>query len=226
MRATISLPGIFTPVKVGDMILVDGGVLENIPVDPVRSMGADVVIAVALETNRPRPDGIKSLADVMRQTISLAIAKNEQRSEAKADLVISVDTRRFSANDYRQWKEIVEAGCRAAKAQQSRLAQFEVSQSEWDAYVSDRQSRMRPSEKKGSLLAVTSPDLSFQKNAQSELRRTIGDKVVSEQHLETVLSGMVAATAVPGAAYDWQRDTTGQSGYQVKFAERPTPSGL
>ena len=102
MRATMSLPGIFTPVKIGDMVLVDGGVLENIPVDAVRRMGADLVIAVALETNRPNPDQIKSLSDVMRQTIALSIMKNEQRSEAKADLVISVDTRHFSGNDYRR----------------------------------------------------------------------------------------------------------------------------
>ena len=51
---------IFTPVKLENMVLVDGGVLENIPVDAVRNMGADFVIAVALETNRPNPDQIKS----------------------------------------------------------------------------------------------------------------------------------------------------------------------
>ena len=53
------------------------------------------------------------------------------------------------------------------------------------------------------------------------MRRTIGDKAVSEQRLEEVLSGMVAATAVPGAAYDWQQDDSGDGGYRVKFAERP-----
>ena len=62
MRATMSLPGMFTPVKFGNMVLVDGGVLENIPVDAIRSMGADRVIAVALGTNRPNPDQIKSLS--------------------------------------------------------------------------------------------------------------------------------------------------------------------
>ncbi len=221
MRATMSLPGIFTPVKLENMVLVDGGVLENIPVDAVRNMGADLVIAVALETNRPGPDQIKSLSDVMRQTIALTIAKNEQRSEAKADLVISVDTRRFSGNDYHRWKEIIDAGYEAAKRQQSELARFEVSQKDWDMYVAQRRSRMRPFEKHGRVLAVRSPEPSFQKNAESEMRRNIGDKAVSEQRLEEVLSGMVAATAVPGAAYDWEQDDSGDRGYRVKFAERP-----
>jgi len=226
MRATMSLPGIFAPVKLENMVLVDGGVLENIPVEAVRGMGADVVIAVALETDRPNPDQIKSLSDVMRQTISLAISKNEQRSEAKADLVISVDTRRFSGNDYRRSEEIIHAGYEAAKARQAQLARFEASPKEWDAYISERQSRMRPSERRGRVLAITSPDPSFQKNAESEMRRTIGDKAVSEQQLETVLSGMVAATAVPGAAYEWQQSESEEAGYRVKLAERPSDQVL
>jgi NTE family protein len=226
MRATMSLPGIFTPVKLKDMVLVDGGVLENIPVDAVRNMGADLVIAVALETNRPSPDQIKTLPDVMRQTIALTIVKNEQRSEAKADLVISVNTRRFSGNDYPRWKEIVDAGYEAAKAHESQLARFEVSPEDWDAYISARRSRMRRTERRGKVLAIASPDPSFQKNAESEMRRTIADKTVSEQRLEEVLSGMVAATAVPGAAYDWQQDDSEEGGYRVKFAERPTDQVL
>src|SRR5271166_569437 len=156
MRATMSLPGIFTPVKTGSMVLVDGGVLENMPVEAVRNMGANVVIAVALETNRPNPDQIKSLADVMRQTIALAIAKNQQASKAKADLVISVDTTRFSVNDYQRWKEIIDAGYEAARAHQSELARFEVSPKDWDAYISERRSRMRPAEKSGRVLAIAS----------------------------------------------------------------------
>ena len=157
MRATMSLPGIFTPVKLENMVLVDGGVLENIPVDAVRNMGADLVIAVALETNRPNPDQIKSLSDVMRQTIALTIAKNEQRSEAKADLVISVDTRRFSGNDYHRWKEIIDAGYEAAK----------LNNPNWPASKSHRRTgtRMSPSgdrecahsRKSGRVLAVSKP---------------------------------------------------------------------
>jgi hypothetical protein len=143
-----------------------------------------------------------------------------------ADVVISVDTRRFSGNDYRRSEEIIRAGYDAAKAQHAELARFEVSTDEWDAYLSDRQSRMRPSDVRGRILAVSSPDPSFQKNAGSELHRTIGDNAVSQQQLEKVLSGMVAATAVPGAAYDWQRGDDGEGGYRVRFAERPSDQVL
>ena len=81
---------------------------------------------------------------------------------------------------------------------------------------------MRFSSNRGRVLAVSSPDPSFQRNAQAEIHRTIGDGVVSEKDLEKTLSGMVAATAVPGASYEWQSEGARQGGYVVKFAERPT----
>ena len=222
MRSTMSLPGVFTPVKLDRMVLVDGGMLDNIPVDAVRDMGAKIVIAVAFENPKVNPSQIKSLTDVMQQTISLVIAKNEQRSLAMADLVISVDTKRFSGTDYGRWSEIIEAGYQAAKAHASELARFELSEQEWNAYLDQRRTRMRFSSDRGRVLAVSSQDPSFQRNAQAEIHRTIGDRVVSEKELENALSGIVAATAVSGAAYDWQQDGSGLGGYKVKFAGRPT----
>lgn len=221
MRATMSLPGVFTPVKLDRMVLVDGGVLDNIPVDAVRGMGAKIVIAVSFETPKVNPDQIKSLTDVMQQTISLVIAKNEQRSLAEADIVISVDTRRFSTTDYQRWNEIIEAGYQAAKAHASELSRFELSQQDWNAYLAQRRARMRFSSDRGRVLAVSSPDASFQRNAQAEIHRTLDDRAVSEKKLENTLSGIVAATAVPGAAYEWQPEGSAPGGYKVKFAGRP-----
>jgi NTE family protein len=222
MRATMSLPGVFTPVKLDRMVLVDGGVLENIPVDAVRDMGAKMVIAVAFETPKVKSDQFKSLPDVMRQTISLVIAKNEQRSLSNADLVITVDTKRFASTDYQRWSEIIEAGYEAARANASQLAPFELSEQDWNAYLAQRKTRIQLPHDRGRVLAVLSPNPSFQRNAQAEIHRTIGDSAVSEEDLEKTLSGMVAATAVPGASYEWQQDSSGLGGYKVKFAERPT----
>lgn len=222
MRATMSLPGVFTPVKLDRMVLVDGGVLDNIPVDAVRDMGASVVIAVAFETPKANPDQFKSLSDVMGQTILLVVEKNEQRSLKNADLVISVDTKRFSGTDYRRWSEIIDAGYDAAKQHAYQLARFELSQQDWNTYLTQRKARMRFASEKGKVLVVSSPNPSFQRDAKDEIRRTIGDKVVSGKELESTLSGMVAATAVPGAAYEWLQEGSGPGGYRVKFAERPT----
>lgn len=226
MRATMALPGVFTPVKVDNMILVDGGVLQNIPVDAVREMGASIVIAIALEAPDPKPEQFKTLSDVMKQTIALAVANNAERSLQKADLVISVDTKRFSGTDYSRWREIIEAGYRAADAHAAELAPLELPPQDWDAYLVQRRARMRPAGQSGRILAVASPDAAFQKNAQAEIRRKLGDQAISEKELEKTLAGMVAATGVPGAAYEWGQAGEGQTGYKVKFAERPTDQVL
>jgi NTE family protein len=55
VRASISIPGIFTPTKYQDYYLVDGGVVDPVPVDVLQKMGADVIIAVSLTEKNPKP---------------------------------------------------------------------------------------------------------------------------------------------------------------------------
>ncbi len=55
VRASISIPGIFTPVKYQDYYLVDGGLVDPVPVDVVEKMGADIIIAVSLTEKTPKP---------------------------------------------------------------------------------------------------------------------------------------------------------------------------
>ena len=55
LRASMSIPGIFKPVEYNGLLLVDGGMLNNLPVDVCRQMGADIVIAVDLQQNEQKP---------------------------------------------------------------------------------------------------------------------------------------------------------------------------
>lgn len=226
MRATMSIPGIFTPVKRDGMVLVDGGLVENIPVDAVRNMGAQTVIAVSLEIAQSKPDQIKSLPDVLRQTVAVAVLQNERRSLASANLVIDVDTRKFYGTDYSQWREIIKAGYEAAQKMAPELARFELSPEEWKSYVEARNRRILPSRNKGAVVAVVSSDPKFQHNAEFEIRRKLGHGVVSEHRLEETLTGMVAATAVPGASYEWQQEPDKNRGYKVTFPQRPSDQVL
>jgi NTE family protein len=221
MRATMSLPAVFTPVELNGMVLVDGGIVQNIPVEVVREMGAKTVIAVALESPGAKPDQLKSFPDILRQTVSVAITQNERRSLASADLVISVDTKKFSGTDYDRWKELIQAGYEAAKSKAAELDKFEMSTEEWSQYLQSRNERIRPAKRQGAVVAVTSPVPSFQQKAQAEIRRKLDDRVVPQRELDEVLTGMVAATAVPGASYEWQQGKGKAEGYKVNFTQRP-----
>ena len=71
MRATMSIPGVFAPVEWNGMMLVDGGALNNLPVDVVRDMGADVVICVDLSTGWKKKEDLKSASSVVDQLIGI-----------------------------------------------------------------------------------------------------------------------------------------------------------
>ncbi len=221
MRATMSIPAIFTPVRMDGMVLVDGGIVETVPVEVVRDMGAQKVIAVTLETPTPKPEELKSLPDILRQVSNVTAAQNIRRSLASADLIISVDTREFSTTDYKKWREIIQAGYDAAQKQAAELRPYELSAEEWELYTRSRNERMRRVERRAAVVAVDAPSSSFQQKAQAEIRRKLDDRVVSQRELDNVLTGMVSATAVPGASYMWQQGPGEMEGYKVNFAQRP-----
>src|SRR5262249_35889787 len=92
LRATMSLPAIFSPSRQAYRIYVDGGMLNNLPVDVARQMGAEVVIAVHLKTKPLDPHEPLSSIGVLGESVDVVITSNELRSIEKADIVITVNT--------------------------------------------------------------------------------------------------------------------------------------
>ncbi len=71
MRSTMSIPGLFAPVRTGGMVLVDGGMRNNFPVNVAREMGADIVIGIDLSESNAKAEEIQNLADIMLSTMNL-----------------------------------------------------------------------------------------------------------------------------------------------------------
>ena len=71
MRSTMSIPGMFTPVRVGGMVLVDGGLRDNYPTALAREMGADIVIGVDLSQKQKSYMQINNIADIVSQGIDM-----------------------------------------------------------------------------------------------------------------------------------------------------------
>ena len=71
MRSTMSIPGLFAPVRTEGMVLVDGGMRNNYPVNICRSLGADIVIGIDLSTRSMQAEEIQNLADIMYQGMDL-----------------------------------------------------------------------------------------------------------------------------------------------------------
>ena len=220
LRATMAIPGIFTPVNWDGTILIDGGVTDNIPVDVVRKMGAERVIAVSLETPSLAANQFTSLTTVLRQTASISVLQNERQSIAKADTVIHVHIRGLGGTDYERSGELVRQGYASAQAMGQELAAYQISDVEWQIYTEHRRQLIRPIRDEGPLVEVSSPQAKVQPNAQRELYRKLGSQSFSEDKLEDVLTGVVAASGLPGAYYEWRNVPGKPQGYRVEFLDR------
>lgn len=100
MRASMAIPGVFTPVRMGDSVLVDGGMSNNLPVDVAQKMGADVIISVTVQNDLLTADEITDAASVLNQIIDLNCKKKYYDNLTKSDILMRVDVRGFTAASF------------------------------------------------------------------------------------------------------------------------------
>lgn len=118
--ASTCLPGIFSPVSHNNKMLVDGGLVENLPVSTVKSMGAEFVIASDLNGNNSltKPQNILEVLVNSFQIIMLASSRGQAK---KADLLIQPDLTEFNSTDTTKAKQLIAQGNKAANHQLSQL---------------------------------------------------------------------------------------------------------
>ncbi|AOJ83318.1 hypothetical protein WS86_21790 [Burkholderia savannae] len=144
IRASMALPGLFSPAEIDGRALVDGGLVSNLPVDAARRMGADVVIAVDIGSPLRPLNALASPADVMQQMIGILIRQNvaEQRKQLRPDdILLAPDLGKQTFTDFQTANQSIAAGEAAAVAALPRLERYALSPEQYDAY---RASHRRP----------------------------------------------------------------------------------
>jgi predicted acylesterase/phospholipase RssA len=121
MRASISLPLVFKPFALDTLLLVDGGIIENIPVDIARKQGADVVVAVDMTANLATDENMSLPWELVGRVTTILQESRKMASLAKADLVIAPDLDRHHVSDFSEIGVLISAGYLAAKAQMPQL---------------------------------------------------------------------------------------------------------
>lgn len=97
LRATMSIPGLFAPVQTGGMVLVDGGMRNNFPVDIAKDLGADIVIGIELRDEPSVNQGNgKSILNIVQGAIRMYSVDSFERSMASVDLRIKPDLKEFN----------------------------------------------------------------------------------------------------------------------------------
>lgn len=127
LRASMAVSGFFPPVEIEGRLLVDGGLANNLPIDVVRAMGADIVIAVDLPTVLKSEDELSSLVDVLGQSVSILIMRSteEQLGTLRPDdLLIAPNLGDMSAADFERAVTAIEPGESAAWEVAARLREL------------------------------------------------------------------------------------------------------
>lgn len=113
VSGSCAVPGVFTPVEYGEMLLVDGMLKNNVPADVARNMGANVVIAIDLHENRGMGTMSTKLFPVLSSSLGVLLQTNVEAKLKYADLVITPDLDRFSATKIEEIDAMIEVGYNA-----------------------------------------------------------------------------------------------------------------
>ncbi len=100
MRASMAIPGVFAPVRLDSMVLVDGAVANNYPVDVARSMGADLVIGVDVGSGLKSAGELKSTGDLLGQITDFYGLEKYQKNVSQTDAYIKVNVKGYSSASF------------------------------------------------------------------------------------------------------------------------------
>ncbi len=144
IRSSMSVPGAFAPVRVDDRLLVDGGMVDNVPVDVVRSMGADRLIVIDVGSPLHDEASLTNPVVIMDQMISaLMIAKTNQvlSTLGPQDVLIRPELGDITAAEFNRGKEAIDIGQRAAEAALPQLRKYSVDEATYAAFRAKQQRR-------------------------------------------------------------------------------------
>lgn len=123
ISASSAFPLYFTPVEMDGRLLIDGGVLSNVPVDAVRRLGAEIVIAVDLGSVAISQERL-NLTSILQRSADIMIRKMTDDSLSRADIVIKPEIEQFPVFDLKYFSEFVQRGKEAAQKAMPLINQF------------------------------------------------------------------------------------------------------
>ncbi|NNB45190.1 patatin-like phospholipase family protein [Pseudomonas chlororaphis] len=132
IRASMSIPAVFAPVEMDGRLLVDGGMTDNIPLDVARDMGVDIAIVVDIGTPLRSRQQLATVVDVLNQSITLMTRRNSEEQLAtlhKNDVLIQPPLASFGVTDFGRAQEMIDAGYRATRILDARLAPLRQAES-------------------------------------------------------------------------------------------------
>jgi NTE family protein len=116
VRASCSVPGVFEPLNLDGRVLADGGLVDDVPTDVARRLGAEVVVGVNLNTRQRHNSPPGNILDIVYYSLEILLARCSQQSLAVADVVVSPELQGFHYRDLGRIEELVARGEEAMRS--------------------------------------------------------------------------------------------------------------
>ncbi len=142
IRASMSVPGLIAPAKLHGTLLVDGGIVANLPIDVMRAMDVDIIIAVDVEFPLYSPEELQSAPAITEQMLTILTRKETLRQIAtleSGDVLIRPQLGTFSSSDFKASPDAIAKGIAAAEQAAARLSELAIDEQAFAAHKAGRQ---------------------------------------------------------------------------------------
>jgi NTE family protein len=176
MRASISAPGVFSPVETQGRVLVDGGLAENLPVDVARDMHADILIVSDVSFPLQSRAALDTALSISNQMLAILVRKDADRQRATlspSDILVEPVLGPASSTDFAAVNSTIAAGENAARAMLARLDPWSVGDGAYKDYLARRASR-EPGLPPIKFVRVDEQSKRYEKTIMAEMQPLVG----------------------------------------------------
>ena len=221
MRASMSAPGVFSPAQRDGRMLVDGGLVDNLPIDTARAMGVDVLIVVDVSFPLYLRDELTSPLEVTNQAFAILIRSRtlEEREKLRpTDIVLDPALGRFTSADFSRVPEALRAGEESARGSAATLAKLSLSDADYRDYLAKRSTRSTELPLI-EFVRADSASAQYDPLIQETMKDLVG-KQLDKELVRSKLSSLYALDRFETIDYSLVDDDAGRAGLQLDLRRK------
>ena len=221
MRASMSAPGVFSPAQRDGRMLVDGGLVDNLPIDTARAMGVDVLIVVDVSFPLYQRAELTSPLEVTNQAFAILIRSRtlEEREKLRpTDIVLDPALGRFTSADFSRVPEALRAGEESARGSAATLAKLSLSDADYRDYLAKRSTRSTELPLI-EFVRADSASAQYDPLIQETMKDLVG-KQLDKELVRSKLSSLYALDRFETIDYSLVDDDAGRAGLQLDLRRK------
>jgi NTE family protein len=183
MRASMSAPGVFTPVELNGRLLVDGGLAENLPINVARAMHADILIVSDVSYPLQPRAALDSALSISNQMLAILVRKDSDRQRASLspqDILIEPNLGSATSTDFTVPNNVIAGGEAAARGSIDKLRTLSVDDGTYREYLASRATR-EPGLRPIQFVRVDEQSKRYEKTIVAEMKPLIGKVLNPDQ---------------------------------------------